>query len=544
MTNIVRRCAAAAALFAALSLASCTKTSTALGPASNGANPWTVHGTLRLTESEEPNSLIRMFSNQEAADDVTALLFEPFFRFDDHENPVPGLVTVFPTQKNGLISADGKRITFKLRPGVLWSDGAPVTADDVIFTWHAILDKNNPVVYTQGYDQVERIVKDSPLQVTFVLRKPLASAVYLFSEGTFMPLPKHLLDKYPSLSGIGYDADPVGDGPFVLKQWLHGSDLIFAANPRYWRGVPPINTIDVKMIPNTNSVFQELKSHEVDMVDGVSKSLVPELGTIPGVRQSNTLQANYRHLDFNCAKPILRDVAVRRAIARALDINKIIRTVYGGLGVRAVTDIPPFSWAANLLAPPPHDPAAADHILDDDGWLPGPDGIRVKNGQRLSLTISTASSNLLNEDAEQLITGDLKSVGIELTAKNYAGAVLFAPDGPIYGGRYDMAWIVNTEGTDPDNLGSWGCDYMPHHGANTLFYCNRKVDAYLKDAQVNYDHARRRADYEAAWKILLDESPEIMIYWDYNVIGYNSDLKNFKPAPVITDYWNAWEWRI
>jgi len=174
----------------------------------------------------------------------------------------------------------------------------------------------------------------------------------------------------------------------------------------------------------------------------------------------------------------------------------------------------------------------------------GADGIRVKNGQRLSLTISTASSNLLNEDAEQLIAGDLKSVGIDLTAKNYSGAVLFAPDGPIYDGRYDMAWIVNTEGSDPDNLVVWGCDYMPHHGANTLFYCNRKVDAYLKDAQVNYDHARRRADYAAAWKILLDEAPEIMIYWDYNVIGYNSDLKNFKPAPVITDYWNAWEWRI
>jgi len=66
----------------------------------------------------------------------------------------------------------------------------------------------------------------------------------------------------------------------------------------------------------------------------------------------------------------------------------------------------------------------------------------------------------------------------------------------------------------------------------------------LKDAQVSYDHARRRADYEAAWKILLDEAPEIMIYWDYNVVAYNADLKNFKPAPVITDYWNAWEWRI
>jgi peptide/nickel transport system substrate-binding protein len=544
MRSATRNLVAAAIAAAAVLAASCSKTSTALGPTSGGGNPWTVHGTLRLTESEEPNSLIRMFSNQASADDVTALLFEPFFRYDDHENPVPALATVFPTQNNGLISADGKRITFKLRQGVAWSDGVPVTADDVIFTWHAIIDGKNPVAYTQGYDEIVRIVKDGPHQVTFVLRNPLAAAVYLFSEGTFMPLPKHLLDKYATLNNIGYDSMPVGDGPFVLKQWLHGSDLIFAANPRYWRGRPALDTIDIKIIPNTNTVFQELSSHEVDMVDGVTKSLVPQLSTVSGIRVKTILQANYRHLDLNCSRPILHDVAVRRAIARAIDIDKIIRTIYGGLGVRAVTDVPPFSWAANLLEPIPHDPAAAVRILDAAGWRTGSDGIRVKNGQRLSLTISTATSNLLNQDAEQLIAGDLKAVGIELTMKNYEGAVLFAPDGPLYGNRYDMAWIVDTEGVDPDDLGGWGCDYFPHHGANTKFYCNRKVDAFLKDAQVSYDHARRRADYEAAWKILLDEAPEIMIYWDYNVVAYNADLKNFKPAPVITDYWNAWEWRI
>ena len=541
---LVWKLVAGATAAAAVLAASCTKINTAVGPPSVGANPWTIHGTLRLTEAEEPNSLLRIFSNQQSADDVTALLFEPFFRFDDHENPVPSLATVFPTLKNGLISPDGKRITFKLRPGVVWSDGAPVTADDVIFTWRAIVNGKNPVVYTQGYDQIRQIVRDNAHQVTFLMRKPLASAVYLFSEGTFVPLPKHLLDSYRTLDGIGYDSAPVGDGPYKLKEWLHGSDLIFTANDRYWRGRPPLETIDIKIIPNTNTLFQELKSHEVDMVDGVTKSLVPQVREITGVREVTTLQAVYRHLDLNCSRPFLRDVAVRRAIARAIDLDKIIRPVYGGLGERAVTDIPPFSWAANRLAPVPFDPAAARRLLDADGWRAGSDGIVEKNGERLSLTISTASSNLLNEDAEQLMASDLKAVGIELTTKNYEGAVLFAPDGPLYGNRYDMAWIVDTEGVDPDSLGGWGCDFFPHHGSNTKFYCNPKVDALLEDAQTTYDHARRRADYTAAWVILLDEAPEIMIYWDDNVIGYNADLKNFKPAPVITDYWNSWEWTI
>jgi ABC-type transport system substrate-binding protein len=107
-----------------------------------------------------------------------------------------------------------------------------------------------------------------------------------------------------------------------------------------------------------------------------------------------------------------------------------------------------------------------------------------------------------------------------------------------------MAWIVNTNGVDPDNLAVWGCDWFPPHGSNTNFYCNRRVDAYLRAAQLSYDQALRRQDYKDAWRILLDEVPAVIIYWDRNVSAANSDLKNFKPSPVITDYWNAWEWEI
>ena len=131
-----------------------------------------------------------------------------------------------------------------------------------------------------------------------------------------------------------------------------------------------------------------------------------------------------------------------------------------------------------------------------------------------------------------------------MTIKNYAGGVLFSEQGPLYRGVYDMAWIVNTEGIDPDNLAIWGCAWFPPHGANTNFYCNRAVDAHLRDAQVSYDQARRKADYRAAWQIMLDDVPALMIYWDRIVVAGNADLRNVHPSPVITDYWNAWEWEI
>jgi peptide/nickel transport system substrate-binding protein len=516
------------------------------GPAAQpgGANAWTVHGAVRIVANQEPNSLIRLFSHQAAADDVTALLFEPMFRFDDHGNPVPALATVFPTVRNGLVSRDGLRITFKLRPTAKWADGAPVTADDVVFTWHAIVDGNNPVGSVSGYDKIRTMVVDGPHQVTMVLKEPVGPDVYLFSEGTFPPLPAHLLSKYKRIDRLDYDANPVGDGPYVLKQWIHGSDMIFSPNPYYWRGRAHLDQIDIRIIPDSVTGVNALRAHEIDVLDGVSKNLVDQLGGIPGIDVVKQLSANYRHLDFNTKNPILADMTVRRAIAMSIDFDKIIHDVYHSLGVRGATVIPPMSWATNDLKPLPYDPVAAAAALDADGWKPGPGGVRVRDGRRLSLSISTATENLPNQMAEQILEDELHRAGVEVTTKNYATSVLFAPDGPLYGGKYDMAWIVDTDGTDPDNLGQVGCDYFPPAGANTYFYCNRKVDALLRDAQIHYDIATRRRDYLEASKILIRDAPYVVVYWDVNVTAYNRDLKNFKPSPFVTDFWNAWEWEI
>ena len=523
--------------------AGCTRASTQAG-LPQGGNPWTIHGVVRFVESEEPNTLVRMFSNQASADDVTALLFEPMFRFDERERPVPALATQFPTVRNNLVSSDGLRVTFKLRPGALWSDGKPVTADDVIFTWRAIVGGNNPVVRTSGFDKIKTIVADNPHQVTLILNEPFGPAVYLFSEGDFPPLPAHLLARYKNLRNIPYDAAPIGDGPFVLQSWQHGSELVFAANPRYWRGRPRLDEVRIKIVPNTNTSLQLLQTHEVDVVDGISKPLVRDLAGIRGITIYTTLVANYRHLDFNLRNPILADAAVRRAIARGIDYQRVIATVYAGWGVRAATDIPPFSWAANDLQPIPYDPEAARRMLDVAGWRPDADGVRHKAGQRLSLTISSAAGNRAAESAESLIAQQLKMIGVDLVVKNYAGALLFDEHGPLYGGTYDMAWIVNTEGTDPDNLGEWGCDYIPPRGANTDFYCNPRVDALLRDARRQPDQEQRRRDYERAWRIMLDDVPAVIVYWDKSVTAANSDLRHFSPSPVITDFWNCWEWEI
>src|SRR4029077_11160297 len=107
---------------------------------------------------------------------------------------------------------------------------------------------------------------------------PVGPDVYLFSEGTFPPLPAHLLAKYKRIDRLDYDANPVGDGPYVLKQWIHGSDMIFSPNPYYWRGRAHVDQIDIRIIPDSVTGVNALRTHEIDVLDGVSKNLVDQLG--------------------------------------------------------------------------------------------------------------------------------------------------------------------------------------------------------------------------------------------------------------------------
>ncbi len=180
------------------------------------------------------------------------------------------------------------------------------------------------------------------------------------------------------------------------------------------------------------------------------------------------LSANWRRLAFNTARPALSDVRVRRAIAEAVDWNRLNRTVYHDLNIRARSDIVPDSWAAPSVPLYPYDPQAARALLDAAGWRSAGSGIRRKDGVPLDLEIN-ATNKPGNADAEVQMQQALRSVGIALAVKNYPASLLFAQNGPLYTGRYDMEWSIDTNGPDPDNEGNWSARFIPPRGANTSF---------------------------------------------------------------------------
>ena len=536
---------ALAALVAACVLAACTRVGSSTPDGAR--HPWTIPGHLRIGSTDEPDNLNPMFAHTDATDQIDALIFAPVFRYDEHGEFVPELATAVPTYENGGVSRDGKTITLHFRKDVTWSDGVALDARDFRFTWRAVMNPRNNVKLRAGWDDVDAI--DLPDRYTAVvrLRQPNVSFVGALGGGggsAYPPLPEHLLGKLPDINTAAFNAAPISSGPWLLKKWNHGASLEFAPNPRYWRGAPGLAAVSYRIIPNPDVLFTQLRTHEIDLIDSVTVNHIDELPHLDGIAVGKRLSANWRHLAFNTRRPALSDVRVRLAIAEAVDWDRINTVIYHGYNIRAHSDIMPTSWAAPDVPLYRHDPADARNLLDAAGWHAGGDGIRRKGGLALRTSISSSTNNQPNEQAEVQMQQQLRAVGIDLEIKNYPVSLLFAQDGPLYSGRYDMSWSVDTNGPDPDNAGSWAAQFIPPRGANTTFLSDAIVSQTALAATRSYDRQIRKALYQREEERIHELVPAVFLYWQNQFAAYNSDLKHYKPAQFITSFWNSWEWSM
>ncbi len=540
---IIRRLFALALCVA--TIAGCSKASQTT--TASGLHPWTIPGVLRLGEPDEPDSLNPLFANSSASDLAFGMLYTYILRYDIDGNYTPDLATEVPSTTNGGISKDNMTITIHLRKDAKWADGTPLNADDWMFTYHAVNNPANNVKSKYGWDAIASV--DEPDKYTLVmhLSKPTVAALGILAPGGtgFPPLPKHLLGNLHDLNHVAFNTMPLASGPYILTAWNHGSSLLFAPNPYYFRGAPKLKQVVWKVIPDANTLFTQLQTHEIDVYAAVNESSVPYLGKIDGITVDKRLVANYRRLQFNVSRPNLRDVRVRKAIAEAVDWKRINDTIYHGYNVLASSDVFPLSWAAQPQIPRyPFDVADAKRQLAAAGWISGPDGILRRDGTRLHLQVSTSTSKQENIQAEVVMQSMLKAVGIEVEIRNYPASLLFAQNGPLYTGHYDMEWTIATNGADPDNSGSWAAAFIPPHGANTAWLDDPIVNRTSIAASETFDQAKRKVLYTQEEQRLHVLIPAVFFYWETRFTAMNTDVKGYKQAAFILDSWNSWEWQV
>jgi peptide/nickel transport system substrate-binding protein len=544
----MRRALALTAALVACALPACTKTDVAANAGGATRHPWTLPGHLRYGTTEEPDSLNKLLANSDASDQIANLIFAPVFRFDDRGALYPELATEVPSLANGGIARDGKTLTLHLRKGVVWSDGAPLDGRDIVFTWHAVMNPATNTRLRTGWDDIASMSLPDPYTVVVRLKAVDAAIVAeIFGGGggsAYPPLPAHLLAKEPNLNRVAFNSAPIASGPFVLKKWNRASSLELVANPRYFRGKPKLDAISWIIIPNSDTLFNALKTHDVDVVDPVTDNQIDAAKALPNVATSTHLISNLRHLEINTRRPYLADVRVRRAIAEAVDWDRINRVTYHGTNERATSDIFPTTWAAPKIPFFPHDVADAKRLLTAAGWIPGPNGVRTKDGARLAVSVSTGTNKPANINAEVQMQQMLAAVGIALEIKNYPVSLLFAQNGPLYTGNYDMSWTIDTGGPDPDNEGVWSGIAIPPHGANTSFLDDPEITRLAHEGKQTFDLAKRKALYQREEERIHATVPAVFLYWARTTAAYNDDFKNYRPAPYIAATWNSWQWEI
>ena len=518
----------------------------------SGSSAGNSNGVLRVGLWTEPSSLNPLLPTNTAENFVSSLAFDLLVTIDDKGREVADLAAAVPTLQNGGISKDGLTITYRLRHNVTWQDGAPFTSADVKFSWQAVMNPNNNVVERRGYDQVRSVDTPDPYTVVFHLKRPFApfvDTVFGESDEPFRIIPKHLLDKYPNINQVPFNQLPVGTGPFKITRWIHGDRIEMVANPAYFRGAPKLKAITVFIVPDSNTVESELRSHDIDLAPDIATANLNNLRQrpAPGVTTLLVKGPAYFAVDYNLTHPPLDDVRVRQALNYAIDEKRIIDTLLYGTAVPAAADLSDFYWAYYPdVMHYPYDLARANALLDAAGWKPGPGGIREKNGQRLVLELSYGQGNATSREMGVEIQQDLRKAGVDVQIKTYNYTIFYATKamgGILNSGKYDLAEYAWISGADPDDSSGWMCDTMPPDGNNITHYCNPQFDAAERDALSHFDRARRKKDYALTQSLLAKDAPAAFQYYQRRRYALSTNLQNFTPNG-ISEGWNAYQWSL
>jgi len=517
-------------------------------------------GVLTIGLFQEPDNLNPYLAVQTASNLVNDLVVEGLVQADPDGNFVPRLSEV-PSVEDGTISEDGLTLTYNLIDGVTWSDGHAFTSRDVQFTWELVMDDTNAVNTQNGYDKIASIETPDDQTVVITYLELFAPALSLFSIPEAV-LPAHVLEGV-NLAEAEYNRTPEGTGPYVLTEWNSGQSIILDRNENYRvPDRPLIDRIVFKIIPDQNAGIAQMRTGDIDVFWNVDTGVIEQFDSMDGVTIQVTPSSNIEYLGLNTSAGseagdphfALSDPDVRNALAMAIDRTPIIEELLFGLSEEATSPIG-LGWASpEGLSNPAYDPEGARALLEGAGWVDSGDGIREKDGQRLTLEISTPTGQQVRELTEQVLQEQFKAVGIELVINNVPAATLFgnwAEDGKLKRGNFDI--VMDTWGAelDPDSFLStlFRSDQIPNEanqgeGWNFFRLEDPTLDAAIDAGRATLDLDARKASYRTVVEQILSAGVYIPLYKRSMLDAFSDNVSGQLPNPWSNFTWNVADWTI
>jgi peptide/nickel transport system substrate-binding protein len=550
------------------------------------------HNTITLGMSQEPDTLFSPNANAYVAAVALAAIENGLIGIDDKNVFYPDLAAFIPGLANGaaqFVGADGPdqylQIKWKLRKGIKWADGTEFTAKDVVYGWQGIYENANVQVVDRtaadkyasftavdDYTVVGKMLSENQATALFKKDKdrygqyetqkgPVVDPLFFTLAWVY---PEHAYGKLDAtkIQSSDYGRNPLGTGPYKVRQWVAGEAVILEPNPNYnlTPNKPAFSTVTLKIVADTNQLLAQVQTGQIDIAteDATSLSQVPQLDEIAQggkVKPFYTPSATWEHVDFNLDNPLFKDKNVRQAFAYAINRQQIVDKVLFGKTVVAHSWITPnITQFYNPDVPKyAYNPDKARTMLAAAGYTAGSDGILSGPGGKMSFKYNTTAGNAYRQSVTQLVAADLKAVGIDAQLEYIPAKQYFGPDGPLTRRTFAFAEYAWVSAADPGGQGLYGTSGIPsaangYTGQNYPGWSNAQNDKLLQDAnavkEIALDPAKRAAAYKAEQVIFATELPVLPLHVRLNITTAPVGLKNYKPTGTSTPpTWNIQEWR-
>ena len=472
-------------------------------------------GVLRTPAWPAPTILNSAISTAGPETFIAPKMFDGLLGYDFGMVPRAALATAWE------MSADGLRVTFHLREGVKWHDGADFTSHDVAFTFMQILK----VLHGRGRTTFSGLIDvetPDPMTAIFVMERPNPAMMRALDGRESPIMPSHIYEG-TDIQANPANTAPVGTGPFKLGEYEVGSYIVLEKNPDYWdAGYPLLDQIVIQFVPDAATRAAMLESGQADAVflNMIPAQEIVRLNALPEFEMDTRgfeAQPSAQQMDFNLDNPILADINVRHAIAHAIDPEWITQNVWYGLGTAGKTPLHVDQreyYTTEGVPSYPYDLDRANALLDEAGHPRG------ANDMRFALMLDPSPWGTESITAAAYVREQLRQIGIDVTVRTQDFAVFVTT---VWTDRlHDLVLYTVNLGVDP-TIGTqrfyWSQSFRPGAAfSNGAHYMNPEVDALLEAAQIETDPAARREQYAEFQRIVMRDLPVMPIT---NIAGAN-----------------------
>jgi peptide/nickel transport system substrate-binding protein len=539
-------------VIAAIALSGCG--SSADSAAADPNAPKQHGGTITVGMDQEPqclNSKIQCGS-MAATTMINDSLFDGLLAIDKDGNYTPRIATEIPTRENGAVVETpdgGMTVTMHLKPDVNWSDGQPVTCDDVAFNWSTTMDDRWQVVSRKGWELISEVQCPDRLTVVFVFSERYAPYLGLVGAA---PLPRHVLEG-KDFNKYFNESIPISSGPFLFDHWDRAVEVVLKRNPNYWDAGaddrPWLDRIRYVFVADTNTLKIQLRTGEVDIIAPPPDStLKEELESFPRGEFQIEPGIYWEQIAFNNAKAPTNDINVRMAIAHAIDRDEITDVVLKKQVKRLDSTLLPAKKEYYIPAweNVNYDEAKVKEFLEKAGYERSGQ-YYTKGGKTLKVDFKSTAGNNLRLKVAQLLQQKLKKNGIMMTITLEPPNVFFGQS--TVQGNYGMGLWAWSSGIDPSQETMFPCDQIPseandYSGQNNYRYCNEEVSRLIKEGNVTTDLQKRIQITHRIQTLMAADMPLLPLFQRPETLAYTDRSQGLDNNPLGGLVWNAADWAV